>query len=221
MDDEQHSRAPQATDRSWFAAQRWQQYDGELRANVLRILCLAVFFAIHLVHYYRPLPQLELGPRPEAIYHQGVVAMVLAWVTVAFAVFLLLRQRYFPSWMPYATTSVDISLLTALLCLGRGHESPLVLTFPLILVVAALRFNLTLIRAATAGCLFAYLFVGAAARWPELLGGRQIGQIPRYAQLITFAAIGIAGLMLGQMIRRIQTIALWYAKRAEQGGSDD
>ncbi len=216
------SNRPKAPSSSpWHAAQRWQQFDGELRANMLRVFSLAIFFTIHLVNYYRPFGLFEIATKPELWFHQGVTTLVAAWVMVAFAIFLTLRQRVFPTLLPYATTAVDIAFITALLCMGGGQQSPLIAAFPMVLVMAALRFNLTLIRMATLGCLFSYLFVSAAAKWPELLGDRQIGRVPRYSQVITLACIGIAGVMLGQLIRRIQTIASWYACRVGQGGSDE
>lgn len=214
---ESPSRMDEASfDSSWHAAQRWQQFDGEQRANALRILSLAVFFGIHLGNYYRPFSFFELAAKPEPWFHQGVTTLVAAWVMMAFAVFQLLRQRVFPAAFSYVTTGIDIALLTAMLCMGSGQQSPLVGAFPLILILAAMRFNLRLIRFATVGCLLGYLLVMAAARWPELLGGRQIGRVPRYGQLMTIAAIGVAGVMLGQLIRRIQTMARWYAIRLEQ-----
>ena len=140
---------------------------------------------------------------------------------MAFAVFMVLRQRIFPIYMPYITTFLDIALLTAMLCMGGGQQSPLVIAYPLVLVLAALRFNLTLVRASTLAACFSYLFVVAAAKWPHLIGGRQIGRVPRYSQLMTLAAIGIAGIVLGQLLRRIQTIAAWYANRIEREGMDE
>ena len=217
------NRSPQHvnrdTDASWLATQRWQQLDGEQRANALRVLALATLIAIHLGNYYRPLPLFELETRPELWFHQAVTTLVAAWIVVALAVFQLLRQRVFPKLFSYVTTGVDIALLTALLCLGGGQTSPLVHAYALILILAALRFNLLLIRFATLACTASYLFVMAAAKWPHLLNGRQIGRVPRYNQLMTIAAKGIAGIMLGQLIRRIRTMAQWYALRTGHGES--
>lgn len=188
---------------------------------MLRVLSLAVFFSIHLVNYYRPFEFFELVAKPEPWFHQGVTTLVAAWTMLALAIFLTLRQRIFPVALPYATTGVDIAMLTAMLCMGGGQQSPLVSVYPLILVLAALRFNRTLIRVTTLGCIVSYLFVSAAAKWPHLLGERQIGRVPRYSQLMVLASIGIAGIMLGQLVRRIQTIARWYVQRAGQGMADE
>ena len=107
-----------STQQAWHAAQRWQQLDGEHRANMLRILCLAVFYCIHLGNYYQPFGYFELVTQPEPWFHQAVTALVAAWVMMAFAIFTLLRQRVFPVWFPFVTTGLDIAMVTTLLCLG-------------------------------------------------------------------------------------------------------
>ncbi len=41
-----------ATDRPWYITQRWQQYEGEARANLLRIAVIGTFYLIHLWNYF-------------------------------------------------------------------------------------------------------------------------------------------------------------------------
>ena len=68
--------------------------------------------------------------------------------------------------------------------------------------------------------LFAYLFLMAVGKWPVLMGGRQIETIPRYAQLMTLLAIGITGIIVGQLIRRFRMMADYYAVRRAGGRPD-
>ena len=212
---------PSPKENSWHATQRWQQYDGEFRANILRIICLGVFYAIHFWNYYQPFGLLELSAAPSRTFHQAATMLVSTWVLMAFAVNQCLRNQVFPTWLSYATVGMDLALLTAILCLGGGLQSPLVIGYPLILILAGLRFHLPLIRSATGAASFGYLFVCAASRWPQLLGGRQIGRIPRYSQLMTFVAIVLSGVMIGQFIRRFRAMAEWYAQRSAGARRDD
>ena len=214
-------RSPTSRDVSWHATQRWQQYDGEFRANVLRIICLGVFYAIHLWNYYQPFGVLQLRAAPSTAFHQAVTILVATWVLMALAVNQCLRNQIFPRWLPFVTTGADLALLTAILCLGRGLQSPLVIGYPLVLILASLRFHLPLVRLATAAAGIGYLFVCAASRWPALLGGRKIDRVPRYHQIITLVAIIISGIMLGQFIRRFRAMAEWYADRAAGDSNDD
>lgn len=208
-------------DESWHATQRWQQYDGEFRANFLRIISLGAFYGIHLWNYYQPFGLLELSEQPARSFHQAVTMLVATWALMALVVDQCLRNRIFPDWLSYLTTGMDLALLTAILCLGGGLQSPLVIAYPLVLILASLRFNLPLLRLATVAAGFCYLFVCAASRWPDMLGGRQIGRIPRYGQLMTLLAIVISGIMLGQFIRRFRAMAEWYADRSSGGATDD
>ncbi len=207
---------------AWFIAMRWQQLDGEYRTNYLRIVTVCSFFAIHAVEYYAPLVRLGTTVSIDRSFHLAATVIASVWLLMALAVELSLRQRFFPVSMPYVTTAVDLILLTAVIVLGGGQQSPLVLGYPLILVFAAMRFDLVLIRFATAAAVFAYLYLLAIGRWPGGLGGRQIAVVPRYAQLMTLLAIAVTGIALGQLIRRMRTIAAYYAGRrgGEQTNGD-
>ena len=85
--------------------------------------------------------------------------------------------------------------------------------YVLVIILAALRVNLPLVRLATIGSLSGYLFVLALGKWPELFGATATGRLPRYAQVMTLLAIGISGVMLGQLIRRIRHMAETFASQ--------
>ncbi len=40
------------TDRSWYITERWQQFEGEARANQLRIIAIGSFYLIHLWNHF-------------------------------------------------------------------------------------------------------------------------------------------------------------------------
>ena len=39
-------------DRQWFIVERWQSYDGEARANVLRLLAVGLFYAVQMLQFF-------------------------------------------------------------------------------------------------------------------------------------------------------------------------
>jgi hypothetical protein len=57
-------------DRQWFIVGRWQEYEGESRANLFRIAAVGLFYGIELGNYWagavdRPFHQAVTGrPRP-------------------------------------------------------------------------------------------------------------------------------------------------------------
>jgi hypothetical protein len=213
-------------DRSWFIAQRWQAYEAESRANLLRIIAIGVFYLVHLWSYFGSqgwLPNygfLQIAESGEISkrFHLLVTLVAVAWAMLALGILLALQNRIFPRWLPYFSTGCDIVLLTSIVCLGGMARSPLVVGYFLILILAALRLSLPLIWFATAGCGLAYLCVLGCVKWPEYASlAQSLGQnaaelrVPRYHELIMLVAIVMAGVMLGQITRRVRNLAETYA----------
>lgn len=206
----------QATSDAWFVAQRWQSLDGEYRANYLRIASLVSFYVIHLLQHYRPLGIFESQIPTDRFFHVALTLIVATWLLMSLAIDFCLRHRRFPTATPFLTTGIDVALLTSILCLGGGQQSPLVFAYALILVLSAIRFNLRLVQATTAAVIFGYLILMVLGRWPDAFTGKQIGVVPRYAQCITLLTLGITGVMLGQMVRRVKIMAEHFASRLEK-----
>ncbi len=200
-------------DRQWFIVSRWQQYDGELRANLLRIGGIATFYLIHLVNYHRwfGLPGIE-GASPR--FDEMVTALAVAWVLTALAVQLALARHVFPSALKFITTSVDVWLLTLVIGVCDGPRSPLVVGYFLILSVAALRFSLRLIWLTTIECLAGYL---ALVIYADHFATRD-KTATRHSEMIFLAAILIAGVTLGAVVRRVRRLAFEFADRVEDRG---
>ncbi len=207
-------------DQAWHVAQRWQQFDGEYRANYLRIISVTSFYVVHLFQYYHPFGFFDAAEQPGRMFHLSATVLSVAWLMIALGVDLCLRQRIFPSWMAYATTGLDILLLTSIICLGGGQQSPLVLGYLLVLILSSLRISLPLIRFTAIAAMVGYLYVLAMGKWPQMFGGREIGVVPRYVQVMTLLAIGISGIMLGQLIRRFHGMARYYASRMAREAAD-
>jgi hypothetical protein len=113
--------------------------------------------------------------------------------------------------MKFITTTVDIWLLTLVIGVCDGPRSPLVVGYFLILAVAALRFSLRLVWLATVECLAGY---GALVIYAEHFATRD-KTVPRHSQMIFLAAILIAGLTMGAIVRRVRRLAFEFAQRVE------
>jgi hypothetical protein len=204
--------------RSWFITQRWQLYEGEARANLLRIIAVGTFYIIHLLHYFAGESGfLEFGDGPAVTdrFHLLVTLLAVTWTMLSVGILLCLRNRIFPWWLPYFSTCCDIVLLTSVLYLANGPKSPLIVGYFLLIALAALRFSLPLVRLATVGSVLGYICLLGCAKWPETFGlGQADIRVPRYHQLIVLAAIALCGIMLGQVIRRIGRIFQEYAERS-------
>ena len=193
-------------DRQWFIVERWQSYDGEARANVLRLLAVGLFYAVQMLQFF------WFGDRgpAETAFHRVATTIVAAWLFAGLGVHVLLVRRVFPPALKFGTTAVDLGLLTLLAVFGGGPDSPLILAYFLIIALATLRFSLPLVRFATLGAMVCYLAtVGAADR--SWFDGDHV--VPPVQQLVTLLSLGAAGVMLGQVIRRVRELADEFARR--------
>jgi len=208
------SAAAQSTDRDWSLIEHRQEYEGEARANLLRILGIGAFYIIELLNYYGlELGWLNIKPTVDEKFHLAVTGLAAAWSLVALSALFCLSQGLLPAMLKFATTTADIVLLTAILTLADGPRSPLVVAYFLIIVLASLRLQLRLVRYAAAGAMAGYLFLLGYAKW--FAAGRDL-MVPRYHELIVLVALGLTGIVLGQVVRRAQGMAREYARRAQE-----
>lgn len=209
-----------AADRQWYIVSRWQEYEGEGRANLFRILAIGVFYLVELANYHWLSPGSENADF--TAYHRKVTALAVAGTMVSLAVLLCLRLRVFPAILKYASTGCDLLLLTALASVDHGKsspapdgpDSPLVLVYFLILALAAVRFSVGLVWFATLGSMLGYLaLVGLADKtWFDANH-----TVPPVTQLITVLCLALTGIVLGQVIRRVRSFTEEYALRISKG----
>jgi hypothetical protein len=202
--------------RQWFIVGRWQEYDGEWRANLVRTISIAAFYGVELLGYYGlNLGWLQIEQTFTREFHLAISSLAAAWVIVAFGTFYCLRMNIFPAALKYITTGCDIVVLTTMLAAASGPRSPLVAGYFVVIAVSALRLQLPLVWCATIGSMGGYLFLLGFAKWHDVWLGLPHCDlmVPRYAQLIMFLALGMTGITLGQVIRRVKAMAEDYARR--------
>jgi hypothetical protein len=195
--------------RQWFIVGRWQEFEGESRANLLRIAAVGAFYIVQLLQFY----VFAKGDPLQLPFHRQATAVAVAWTMVGLAVMLCLRMRVFPAALKYASTACDVLLLTALTSLANGPFSPLVLAYFLIIALAALRFSLGLVWFSTMASMLGYwLLVGLedmqSSRWFD---DKHV--VAPATQLITLLSLAITGIVMGQVLRRVRAVAADYAHR--------
>ena len=207
-------------EKDWFIVLRWAEFEGEGRTNLLRLICVAAFYAIETIDYHGlDLGFVQLPIVSDRLFHLAVTLLTVAWGMLCLGVLLCRRNRIFPFWLKYLSTGCDLVLLTSVLTLGHGPKSPLVIAYFLIIAMASLRFSLRLIWFATGGALAGYLFLLGFARWGHLEGWDKPDQtVPRFHQIIFLLALVLSGVILGQTIRCVRGQAEHYARRQQAGG---
>ncbi|MCC6491728.1 MAG: hypothetical protein IT424_01765 [Pirellulales bacterium] len=215
---------PASAERNWYITQRWQQYEGEARANLLRIAAVGVFYLLHLWNYAASqgrLPTWAPGQlsEPGSIsgrFHLMATLLALAWGLGAATIHLCLRNQVFPRWISSASTLLDLVLLTSVLLMADGPRSPLVVGYFLVISLAALRFSLRTVQLATVGSLIGYVCVLGMAKWPSTFGRAADAdlRVSRYEQLVMVAAMALAGVFIGQALRRFERLARQFSQDA-------
>ena len=214
-----------ARERQWYIAERWQEYEGEGRANLLRIIGIGSFYIVHLMNYHGwRIGVLRLAEQGDVSreFHVQVTLLAVAWTMLAVGTLLCLKQRIFPRWLKLFSTSSDLVLLTAILYVSNGPRSPLVVGYFLLIVLATLRFSLPLVRLATVGSMLGYICLLGCAKWPKTFGKGEVDiSVPRYEQLIVLVALGLTGIILGQVVRRVRHLAEDFAGRVGAAGEGE
>lgn len=196
-------------DEAWRIIQRWLEYEGEARANVLRLIAIGVFYLIELINFYGlQLGFIELPKVVDVPFHTAATCLAVAWTVLALGILYCQTHRFFPAFLSYGSVTCDAVLMTAILMVARGPSSPLVVGYFLIIALSALRFNLPLVWLATVSSMAGYVVLLGYAKWyaPET-------RVPRYHQLILLAALALSGIVVGQVIRRFRDVAEDYAAR--------
>ncbi|MBI3891435.1 MAG: hypothetical protein HY303_07880 [Candidatus Wallbacteria bacterium] len=198
----------------WFIAGRWQEFEGEARANLFRVVTVCAFYLVELANYHGldlgvvQMPKVASVDRP---FHTAITALCVAWLAVAWVVSVCLRRQVFPASLKYASTACDAVLLTAMLLVADGPRSPLLIGYFVLVNLAGLRLNLQLIRFTTGVSMAGYLVLLGNARWfHESL------RVPRYHQVLFLLSLGLAGLFAAQAARRVKELAEDYAARVAQ-----
>jgi len=199
------SSMARSPERDWFIVGRWQEFEGEARANLLRIIGIAAFYIIELYTYHT----LQV----ERATHQSVTALAVAWMMAAMAILICLRRQIFPASLKFISTACDLVLLTGMLTIVDGPRSALVAGYFLIIVLATLRFQLPLVWFSTGGALVGYVVL---LGYVDYFSNRDI-DVPRHHQLIMIVSLLLTGVILGQVIRRVRNIAQEYAERVGRG----
>src|SRR5687767_7825267 len=154
METSETPAAPAAIPDAWSGVQRIEGWAGESRVNTLRIAMVVGFYLNHLYHLG------SYGPAGSiARYHLLITLLACAGAVVSWEIGRLLRARYFPSWMPFATMIWDTVMVTTAALVGNGPLSPVVVLYFIILAGAPLRLSRALVVATFVSVFCGYNFL--------------------------------------------------------------
>ena len=203
---------------SWEAARRIESWAGEIRVNRLRLAAIIVFYVRHLIDIYVNPANRSLGGR----YHLFVTLIVLAWAGLVLWLHWALSQRRMGEKLKYVSVVWDLVMVTLLGIVARGPQTPLMLLYFIVIASAPLRLSLKLVWVATLGAMAGYAVVLAYYAW-WLIGWHKYYEtpelrIPRNVEAIWVLALGVAGLLAGQVVRQMRRVSAGYAVAMGQEG---
>jgi hypothetical protein len=204
----------------WEAARRIESWAGEIRVNRLRLAAIIIFYVRHLIDVYvNPLNRQFTGR-----YHLLVTVIVLAWTAQVLWLHWALSQRRMGEKLKYIAVIWDLVMVTMLGIVAKTPQTPLMLLYFIVIASAPLRLSLRLVWVATLGAMAGYAIVLAYYAWwvigfdkyyatPEL-------RIPRSVEAIWILAIGVAGLLAGQVVRQMRRLSGGYPVAMGQQGKE-
>lgn len=200
--------------RAWRVAQRLTELRGEERANLIRIVGIALFYGVQLLNRHG----LAVGPiaipameEISSQFHLMMSLLALTGVLVASGVLIALRNRFFPWWTKYATSALDVILATFALMVADGPSSPLVVVYFPLLALSALRFSPGLVRFTTVATVASYVLVALATQ-----RSRPGLSVPTYQSILVVLALALLGVVLDQVVREVRRVAGTYAIRTSR-----
>jgi serine/threonine-protein kinase len=118
-----------------------------------------------------------------------------------------LRRERGADWVPFAWSSVDVLLLTALLYLTGSQASPLVVGYPFLVAASGLWFRVRLVwfTTAVAAAVYAILVVTMHRE------GRTL-PLPHY-HVIFLVALAVLGFVTAYQVQRIRVLSRYYEHR--------
>ncbi|MDX1927976.1 MAG: hypothetical protein SFV81_15735 [Pirellulaceae bacterium] len=187
------------SDDRWLVVSRWLEYEGELRAALLRIVLVAAFYGAQLLHFA------AFSERSDAdqVFHRQATFVAAGWLFVSLAVLVALTRHWLASWLKFVTVAIDLVLLTLLAALGSGAASPLVFVYWVLVAMAGLRCNLPLIWFGTLGAMLAYLVL-VGMRDPVWFDANHA--TPPIEQMVVHLSLAAAGLIVGQLVRMVRQV---------------
>ncbi len=182
----------------WFL--RWTRQQPALSA---RLGALSLFYLIEMVNY-------GVGG-VDRKFHIEVSVLAGLWAVCSVICQLLETQGVWAMSAQLAWGTLDAALLLALLFVGNGVASPLVVAYPLLIVGSAMWFRVRFVWYMTGLSLLSYSILVA-----DFYGRRcalQEGFDARFDRHVIFAAaLLVTGALVSYLVHRVRTLSTFYGR---------
>ena len=174
--------------------QRKETWEGDMKANRIRIAALFIFAINECLNYY-------VFHVVDKRFHIGSLLVVFMWFVCAGIFQWMLRHHVWSERAPYLMVSVDLLWMTWLLFLADGPKSPLVAIYFLIIALSGIRLSPRLCLYSSGAAVFGYLsvlqFVKNQA--PQFM-------VPRSHETIVILSLFFMGIIMAHLMSRMLTL---------------
>jgi len=171
--------------------QRKETWAGDVKANFIRMVGLALFTINEILNYH-------VFHAVDKKFHVGSILVILIWFIAAIDFHIVLRRHWLARATPYLMPSLDLFLTTWLLFLADGPRSPLVVIYFLIIALSGARLNPAVVLYTAGAASFGYLSVWDFTKHqkPEYL-------VPVYHLVIVILALWLMGIIIAHFLGRV------------------
>ncbi len=191
----------------WPLVQRRFELAALWRISWLRVFALLSFFAIETAYY------LSHGENAQVAKLYRYIAVVCAcWGIVSGLMMWGIMRRQLPQIVKYLSVCIDVGLLTFVAAITSGVSSPLLMVYPLIIILTVMAFDVRLVWCGTIACLVGYyLLVGQAD--PTWFDSQHT--VPLLNQAISVAALLIVGIIGSLVCRQVERLTQWLVHETQ------
>ncbi|HJT35891.1 MAG TPA: serine/threonine-protein kinase [Pirellulales bacterium] len=188
--------------RPWQRLQRWARREPAL---VSRLGVMGLFYLVESFNYYGL-------HRWGGDFHYSVTAILAVWAGLSFVFQRLMRDPRWQTVIPFAWAVVDSAGLLAVMLKADGRASPLMISYPLLVVASGLWFRVRLVWAMTALAVASYLVLSVDYYlWrPELWPKFQLDSDDHIYFLVGLIAMGAA---VAHQVERVRTLSRYYERQ--------
>ncbi|MEN6452185.1 MAG: bifunctional serine/threonine protein kinase/MFS transporter [Thermoguttaceae bacterium] len=186
-------------------AQRFWSWTRRQPALASRLGALTLFYTIETINYLARVTGVTTQ------FHARVSIVVVLWAAVSIVCQRLLSDRRWSLSARYVWGTLDTVALLAVLLMGHGATSSLVICYPLIIVGSGLWFRVRYVWFMTVLSLLSYgVTVIDFYYWRPELHGRMYAGIDRH--IIFAVGMVVLGAVVSYLVERVRVLSTFYGR---------
>ncbi len=177
----------------------WAKRQPALAARFCTVLlCLAIVVTAYQVHHYTTLPR-----------HLTVLAVLVFWLLISYLCQRGLASERHAHWIRFVWSGADPAALTAILFIGQGLESPVVIVYPTLIATSGFWLRIPLVVTTTGTSFVGYLLLLVEEYH------RHAGRVPFHWHLLALVAIVVTGISAAYLVNRVSALTRYYERQPQ------